>query len=258
MSGYNLHANGIRQHLIRYKGTEGAPQLLLIPGITSPAITWGFVAERLAAVWDVHVLDVRGRGLSETGDLDYTLDSMADDVVALAATMETPVLMGHSMGARIAIRAARKGARAGGLILVDPPTSGPGRRPYPANWPWYGDSILMAAKGCSAEDMKKYCPSWTDEQRALRAEWLHTCHWGAIRTAFDGFQVDDIHADLPAIKLPARLVIAGGATVVSAEDATEFKSLMPQLEIRRVEGAGHMIPWDDLEGFVAATIDFTA
>ena len=44
--GYNVHANGIRQHLIRYAGPEGAPELLVIPGITSPAITWGFVAER--------------------------------------------------------------------------------------------------------------------------------------------------------------------------------------------------------------------
>ena len=39
-----VRANGIRQHLIRHAGP--GPQMLLIPGITSPAITWGFVAER--------------------------------------------------------------------------------------------------------------------------------------------------------------------------------------------------------------------
>lgn len=26
--------------------------------------------------------------------------------------------------------------------------------------------------------------------------------------------------------------------------------LAPQTELRRVEGVGHMIPWDDLEGFL--------
>ncbi|KKW68242.1 alpha/beta hydrolase [Lampropedia cohaerens] len=255
MRGYHLHANGIRQHLIHYPGN--GPTLLLIPGITSPAITWGFVGERLADNFDVHVLDVRGRGLSEAGDLDYTLDAMADDAVALGEQLGQPIVLGHSMGARTAIRAARKNADAfSGLILVDPPMSGPGRRPYPAKWAWYSDSIRMAQKGCSAEDMRTFCPSWSEEQLALRAQWLHTCQWGAIRQAWDGFATDDIHADLPHIKLPARLVIAGGATVVLPEDQAEVQSLMPQLEVRKVEGAGHMIPWDDLEGFLAAVSDF--
>ena len=255
--GYNLHANGIRQHLLHYAGP--GPQMLLIPGITSPAITWGFVAERLAAHFDVHVLDVRGRGLSESGDLDYTLDALAADALAVAARLQKPIVLGHSMGARIAIRAAAQDPEPfSGLILVDPPVSGPNRRPYPANWAWYGDSIRMAARGCSGEDMRKFCPTWTDEQRQLRAEWLHTCHWGAIRTAFDGFHTDDIHADLPKVALPARLVIAGGAKVVLPEDAAEMQALMPQLETRSVAGAGHMIPWDDLEGFLSAVTDFTA
>ena len=257
--GYNLHANGIRQHLLHYQGPADAPCLLIVPGITSPAITWGFVAERLATAFDVHVLDVRGRGLSQAGDLDYTLDAMAADALAVAAQLPRPIIMGHSMGARIAIRAAAtKADDIAGLVLVDPPMSGPNRRPYPANWAWYGDSIRMAEQGCSAEDMRRFCPTWTEEQRALRAEWLHTCQWGAIRQAFDGFATDDIHADLPKITLPARLVIAGGATVVLPEDEAEVTALMPHLEVRRVDGAGHMIPWDDLEGFLTAVMDFTA
>ena len=81
--GANVFANGIRQHYLRYGG-KGRP-IILIPGITSPAITWGFVAERLAERYDVYVLDVRGRGLSSTGpDLDYGLDAMAADVIGFA------------------------------------------------------------------------------------------------------------------------------------------------------------------------------
>lgn len=252
--GYNVQANGIRNHLIRYQGQ--GPQLLLIPGITSPAITWGFVAERLADAFDVHVLDVRGRGLSETGDLDYTLDALAADAVALAEVMDQPIVLGHSMGARTAIRAAATKDAFKGAILVDPPVSGPNRRPYPSLWPWYGDSIKMAVKGCSAQDMKAYCPTWTEEQLALRAEWLHTCHWGAIRTAYDGFHTDDIHADFPKLTVPTRLVIAGGAPVIQDEDEAELKELLPSMEVRTVEGAGHMIPWDNLEGFLDAVMDF--
>ncbi|QJQ95667.1 MULTISPECIES: alpha/beta fold hydrolase [Halomonadaceae] len=254
--GYNVHANGIRQHLIHHPGP--GPQMLLIPGITSPAITWGFVAERLAEHFDVHVLDVRGRGLSEAGDLDYSLDTMAADalMVIAAAGLELPIVLGHSMGARTAIRAAQiNSAPIGQLVLVDPPVSGPGRRAYPSPWSWYEDSIRLAERGCSGEEMRKFCPTWSDEQNALRAEWLHTCQLDAIRTAYDGFHSDDIHADLPKITLPIRLVVAGGAPVIEPKDVAEIQTLAPQTEIRTVEGAGHMIPWDDLEGFLDAVMD---
>ncbi|RJE79668.1 alpha/beta fold hydrolase [Paracoccus sp. JM45] len=255
--GYHVRANGIRHHLIHYAGT--GQQMLLIPGITSPAVTWGFVAARLVEGFDVHVLDVRGRGLSEGGDLDYSLDAMADDAVALvkACGLTTPILLGHSMGARTAIRAARKSPAAfGGLVLVDPPVSGPGRRPYPSPWAWYGDSIRMAQRGCTAEEMRAFCPTWTDEQVALRAEWLHSCQYTAIKTAYDGFHSDDIHLDLPHLHLPVRLVVAGGAPVIQSGDIAEICALAPNIDIRTVKDAGHMIPWDDLQGFLDTVMDF--
>jgi len=255
--GYNVYANGIRQHLFHY--ASDGPTMLLIPGITSPAITWGFIAERLCLHFNVHVLDVRGRGLSQAGDLDYSLDAMADDALAVikAANLGKPIILGHSMGARNAIRAARKdGSAMSGLVLVDPPISGPGRREYPSKWTWYRDSIIAATKGCSAEDMRAFCPTWTDDQVALRAEWLHTCQLDAIQTSFDGFHSDDIHVDLAQLTLPIRLVVAGGAPVIGDDDVAEIRSLAPQTEVRTVDGAGHMIPWDDLDGFLNAVTDF--
>src|SRR5260370_818385 len=112
--GANVNANGIRQHYLRYGGTDGVragrPAVIVIPGITSPAVTWGFVGETLGRQFDTYVLDVRGRGLSEaSATLDYSLDAQAADVIALAKALglEHYALVGHSMGARIAIRAAR-------------------------------------------------------------------------------------------------------------------------------------------------------
>src|SRR5690606_11833537 len=90
--GANVNANGIRQHYLRYGGNDGEragrDAVIIIPGITSPAITWGFVGDRFGEQFDTYVLDVRGRGLSEASDeLDYSLDAQAADVLAFAEAM---------------------------------------------------------------------------------------------------------------------------------------------------------------------------
>ncbi len=251
--GAHVRANGIRQHYLRYGGS-GAP-LVLVPGITSPAVTWSFVAERLALRFDVHVLDVRGRGLSSSGpDLDYGLNAMADDLSGFvgALGLGDATVLGHSMGARIAIRAAiRNAAGLARLILVDPPVSGPGRRPYPTKLAWYVDSIRLAEQGMDAEAMRVFCPTWTEEQLRLRAEWLPTCHEPAVVSAYNGFHTDDIHTDLMRLTIPAMLVVAGSGGVIEPADENEIRALNPAIRIGRVEGAGHMIPWDDVDSFFA-------
>jgi len=262
--GANVQANGIRQHYLRYGGAEGGragrDAVVIVPGITSPAVTWGFVAERFGRHFDTYVLDVRGRGLSSSGaGLDYGLDAQAADVTALAQALglDRYALVGHSMGARIAIRAG--GAQPPGLrrvVAVDPPVSGPGRRPYPAKLPWYVDSIRQSLIGMTADGMRAFCPTWTEEQLALRAEWLHTCYEPAIVQSFEDFQKDDIHADLPRLAVPLLLMTAERGDVVRDEDVAEIAALAPDTRHVRVPGAGHMIPWDNGQGFYRAFGDF--
>lgn len=251
VNGYNVNANGIRLHLLRYGGK--GPSLLLLPGITSPAITWGFVAERLARHFDVHVLDFRGRGLSYCAPgMDASLDAMAADVIALLEVLgwTSATVLGHSMGARVAIRAAaRDPRRMGKLLLLDPPVTGPGRRPYPAPLSWYVDSIRLAVKGTTGEALRAFSPTWTDEQLQLRAEWLHTCDEDAIVQAYRGFHEDDIHADLPRLRTPGMLMAAGRGGVILPPDLEEIRTLAPTLVQCTAANAGHMIPWDDPEGF---------
>lgn len=262
--GGNVHANGIRQHYLRYGGSADGratrDAVIIVPGITSPAITWGFVGERFGRSFDTYILDVRGRGLSSaSAQLDYSLDAQADDVIAFAAALglQRYALVGHSMGGRIGIRAAAQQPRGlHSLVMIDPPVSGPGRRAYPAKLPWYVDSMKLAREGCSAEQMRSFCPSWSDAQLQLRAEWLHTCDERAVITSFDGFHSDDVHQYLPAVKIPALLILAGRGDVVLPADADEIRTLLPQVGVSRVEQAGHMIPWDDEAGFYAAFGDF--
>lgn len=264
LHGAHVHANGIRQHYLRYGGTEGGragrDAVILLPGITSPAVTWGFVAERFGRHFDTYILDIRGRGLSEaSAALDYGLDAQASDAIAFAQALglQRYAFVGHSMGARIGIRAA--GRRPDGLtrlVAVDPPVSGPGRRAYPAQLPWYVDSIRQAREGISLEQMRAFCPTWSEAQLRLRAQWLHTCDERAIVASFNDFQTDDIHADLPRIEVPVLLMTAERGDVIREADVAEMRALAPSLREVRVAGAGHMIPWDNEDGFHRAFGDF--
>jgi N-formylmaleamate deformylase len=262
--GANIHANGIRQHYLRYGGSQGGragrTAVIVIPGITSPAITWGFVGERLGQNFDTYVLDVRGRGLSAASDdLDYSIDAQAADVITFAAALGLSdyALVGHSMGGRIGIRAAcTHPPGLTRLVMIDPPVSGPGRRAYPSKLPWYVDSMALARKGCSADEMRAFCPTWTEEQLTLRAEWLHTCNEKAIITSFDAFHTDDIHVDLLQVKVPSHLIVASRGDVLLPEDISEIAQLLPQVSVAKVDNAGHMIPWDNEAGFYASFGDF--
>ena len=258
--GAQVQANGIRQHYLRFGGSANGrgerDAVLIIPGITSPAVTWAFVGEIFGRSFDTYVLDVRGRGLSEAGDhLDYGLDAQAADVLAFAEALGLArfALVGHSMGARIALRAAaRQPAGLTRVVAVDPPVSGPGRRAYPAQLAWYVDSIRLARQGITLEQMRSFCPSWATEQLRLRAQWLHTCDERAIVASFNAFQTDDIHSNLPRILVPLLLMTAERGDVVRPEEAEEICALARTASKVCVANAGHMIPWDNEAGFYQA------
>ena len=91
-----VEVDGVGLHYLEYG--DGDPVVVVLPGITSPAITWEFVAERLAADGGrVVVPDIRGRGLSDAPETGYALTDYVADAVGLirALGLERPVVLGH-------------------------------------------------------------------------------------------------------------------------------------------------------------------
>jgi N-formylmaleamate deformylase len=257
--GAHCMANGIRLHYLEFHSAPTNAPILLLPGITSPAITWSFVAERLATTHRVLVLDIRGRGLSESrAGLGYTLDDYAQDLRGVIEVLGLghPIVIGHSMGARIA---ARLGATArdlaSKLVLIDPPLSGPGRTPYPTPLSSYLTAIEAASRGASVEEFRKFSPTWTDEQISLRLEWLPTCSVEAVTQTHRNFHDEDIYPDFSHLTCPTLLIYAAKANVVPAKLAKEIANLLPNGQAVPVQ-AGHMIPWDNLEDFLAVLRPF--
>ncbi|MEH2510383.1 N-formylmaleamate deformylase [Nitrobacteraceae bacterium AZCC 1564] len=252
--GANVRANGIRQHYLRFGGK--GPALVIVPGITTVAAQWAFVAERLCRTFDTYVVDVRGRGLSECGPhLDYSVDACAADIIHLAGAigLKKFSFLGHSMGARIGIRAARHHPGVfDQLVLVDPPVSGPGRREYPIPLAPLLALVSAAKRGEGEAALRApSAPRWPEPHIRVRAEWLHTCDERAVAESYHSFHNDDIHSDLSLLKMPTALVVAGKGGVILAADEAEIRQLLPSIVIKRLEGAGHQMQIDDPEGFFA-------
>lgn len=109
-----------------HKGT-----LVLLHGVASNASRWEEFVETspLRESWAFLRADLRGHGANES-NTRATLERFADDIVGLAGELRVEtkrplLLVGHSLGAQIAMRAAvRHPGLADGLVLLDPLVTG--------------------------------------------------------------------------------------------------------------------------------------
>jgi len=161
---------------IAYEQTGNGPPLLLIHATGCDRSHWMRSLPELTRHATVYALDRRGRG--QSGDTDrYAIERDVEDILALIAAIGEPLhLLGHSYGAIIAMEAALRTDRLGGLILYEPPLSvGPGRAPSPL-----GDKLvaLMATGDREAvlvtflQEGPRYPPEVIAAQQA-RPDWSY-------------------------------------------------------------------------------------
>jgi N-formylmaleamate deformylase len=256
--GGHVRANGIRQHYLVFGSATDRAPLVIVPGITSPAATWSGIGRALAVAQQVFVLDVRGRGLSEKGPhLDYGLDACSQDLIGCLEALDLgkPTIIGHSMGGRIALRASSNLAPQCRLVLVDPPLSGPGRPSRVKPVENYLDAIARAKQGSALEDLRRLSPRLSEQDLALRAEWLPTCDERAVVDAHAGFDSDDVWTHLCRLSIPTLLMVAGDHGLITPTDMAEISEAAPQIDMATID-AGHMIPMENWHGFYSALAAF--
>jgi len=240
-----VRSGGTRLHVLDYGG-DGVP-LVVLPGITSPAITMDFVARELTSLVRPLVVDVRGRGLSDGGG-SYGLEEYAEDTeaVVVGLGLHRPILFGHSMGARIAaVTAVRAKVELRGTVLGDPPMSGPGRGPYPTPLHAFLDQLAQARRGTDADEVARSWPRWPRREQELRARWLASCDTEAVTATHRGFESEDFFDWWPSVPGPTALLYGADSPVVTAEGAAEAARRLPSAVLTEIPDAGHMLFWDN-------------
>ncbi len=252
-----FRSGDLRLHAARHPGQQGR-SVVVVPGITTPAGAFAFAAGAIAASpssGDVYVLDMRGRGLSErAGPGRHRAADYAEDVLSLIGHLglDRPLLVGHSLGARVVAGArARFPGSSAGVVAIDPPMSGPGRRPYPMALDRFLNGLHGAHAGRGTEQAKEDYPAWTHEQARQRGQWLGSCDEVAVVESYSWFHLEAFEPVWQQVEPPAVLLFGDASPVVTADDAALLAQVNPRADVVAVAQSGHMIPWDNLDQTVA-------
>jgi N-formylmaleamate deformylase len=245
-----IESDGRSLHVLDYGGDK--PPLLVLPGITSPAITWDFIVAPLRDRVRPLVMDLRGRGLSEVGGAYGAPDFAADAAAAIEQLeLAEPPVLGHSLGARIAAALVAGGARLRHTIVVDPPLSGPGRGGYPTPRTSFEAQLDAGYAGTTGDEVAAAYPHWPRTELLLRARWVGTCDRDAVLDTYDRFSEEDFFDWWAAVEGRATFISGGDSPVVTEAGAAEARAANPDAAYVVVPAAGHMVPWDNLPGFRA-------
>jgi pimeloyl-ACP methyl ester carboxylesterase len=248
--GKFVEADGV---LTAYRswGTSGTP-IILVGGLLEPSFVWEKVGPMLArAGHRVYALDLDGFGYSQRRG-PSTLQEWGDQVqeFSRALALRKPIVVGHSLGAAVAVEEARRGVAARAVLLDGDALSGGGpphavrtvlaHSPFFTtafrvlrSWDWPARRVLRNAYGPHGPNVDgAEVDRWTDQLRATDARQ------GLQRVATNGV-VGFSRSELQRMKIHA-LVVWG--TDDEVDDLAAGRKTATDLHAQFVEipDAGHL------------------
>jgi pimeloyl-ACP methyl ester carboxylesterase len=201
---------------VRWRGPVGAPVAVAVHGITANAWSFGSVAEHLKGELSLVAVDLRGRGASSDAPQPFGIRSHADDVAAVIERLGAApaVIVGHSMGAHVALMCAERHPDAvAGLVLVD---GGPPLAVDPAKT---ADEALDDLLGPAIARLRKVWP----DRVTYHAMW-------SAHPAFE----DGLTPEMERYVLSDLTPCEGGFRSNVSEEAvrTDGRELLADLEVR--------------------------
>lgn len=263
--------NDIRLN-IEERGRPQDPPLVLLHGFTGRAAGWGKHLDRLAASGlRVLAIDLHGHGLSDAPDNPerYAIEHCQQDILAalkkLDVGMGEAILLGYSMGGRIALYTAFSGFfRA---LILESASPGIADRIEREQRRLADESL---AERIERDGVQAFVDYWErlplfasqnnlpiEIRKALRGQRLQNRAHGlanSLRSVGTGAQ-PALHARLPTLHIPV-LLIAGELDRKFSAIARSMAQALPHARLHIVPGAGHAVHLEQPEVFDRIVEDF--
>ncbi|WNS42991.1 alpha/beta fold hydrolase [Paenibacillus sp. MMS20-IR301] len=217
--------------------------IVLLHGFCGSAEYWEKVIPGLAAQYRVIAPDLRGHGSSDAPLGAYTIEQMADDVLALLNALEIPecYLLGHSLGGYITLSfAQRHASRLKGFGLIH--SSGyPDSEEAKENRLKSIGTIQNAGIFAFVDELIPglFAPNAAQQlQERAKEIGYKTPPQGAVGAAMAMRERLDRRDVISATALPVLLVAGAEDSKVSAERT--FTSDNPNITKVTISGVGHM------------------
>ena len=228
-------------------GDASSPPLVLLHGAGANAHWFDHLAPHLARHFHVVALDFRGHGASDFPD-ELLPGAFRDDLEALLERLGDPdaALVGHSLGAHVALghAAAWPGTRA--LVLLDPSRGASASRKRATRL-----ALSLRPTYASREEaVRRFqflpAPSHVDEalRVAIAEHSIREEAGGRFGFRFDPrwFVVPDrAPADPRRVRAPTLILRGGESSLLTAAGAAELAAEIPNARLVEIPGAGHHV-----------------
>jgi 3-oxoadipate enol-lactonase/4-carboxymuconolactone decarboxylase len=243
----------------RLDGAADKPALVLLTSIGTDLSLYDPVVPLLTPDFRVLRIDTRGHGASDAPAGDYSLDLLADDVLAVmdAAGIAKAVICGTSLGGMIAMALApRAPERVQALVLA---CTSPALDPSV----WDQRLALIRAEGLGAIVEMVLGRFFSEDFRARHPDVIETVRAGMVAQSPDGYcgcgaAIRDMALleGLPAITAPT-LVLTGAKDIASPFEghAERIVAAVPGARHLQIDGA-HLPSLETPAAFAGAVRDF--
>jgi pimeloyl-ACP methyl ester carboxylesterase len=237
------------------KGSPEKKSIIFVHGFPYDHTMWDDVISGLSADFHCVSYDVRGLGISEPGDGQYTIELFADDLfyVIDKLNLQKPVICGLSMGGYICARAVeRNEEKLGGLILCDTKAAAD------------TDEVKLKraahVKKINEDGVKKFAAGFVppcfarefinapgDKYSKILGRAMNSNPTGVKGCLIAMAARTDVTGYLPQIKIPAMILCGEKDTMSTPEAMQELAGKINGSKYYTVPGAGHMSPVENPE-----------
>lgn len=259
---YITHDSGIR--LMTYQLGSG-PDVLLLHGLTSAALTWQRLAERLVATGHrVTMVDGRGHGVSDRAG-DYRQQTLAADAAGVirALGLEKPTVIGHSMGGAQTLQLVSTYPELVGRAIVEDPAIWQVAQPHAAvaanlvGWRANLVRMLPMTHEALVAEMTAANTHWHPLDISRDATAKQQLDPGVL--LFDYAKEHAVWEWLQPVDVPITVLHPDGSSwgLVDRPFAAALAAYLPQCTTIEMAGVGHCMRADDFEtywGHVSAVL----